>query len=236
VRGEGLEFAFAPRDASFLALGKEVGDCTADKPVRQVDRDVENIYWTVFAWFLDRQYQVLKVLWEGDFVMKLHLLPLHVATEAGEATVLALDAIETAPAFREDTRLGNPALLARKTEILHAVLREVVRMAHAMGVEQVYAERFSNTAWVRQELERLPEIYLRIGDIRKIDELEDVFELGRRVCASAGAPPPASVFMELQMKNAFLQPGVVSLKGVKSFALVAGDARLGIPMKRAFGV
>ncbi|MFB3818615.1 MAG: hypothetical protein ACE147_13210 [Candidatus Methylomirabilales bacterium] len=236
VRGEGLEFEFAPRDASFLALGKEVGDCTADKSVRQVDRDVENIYWTVFAWFLDRQYQILKVYWDGDFIMKVHLLPVHVVTEAGEATVLAVDAIETAPAFREDTRLGRPSLLERKAELFREVLAEVVRLARAMGIEQVYAERFSNAAWVRRELEQLPEIYLRIGDIRKIDELEDVFELARRVCASAEAEPPTSVFMELQMKNAFLQPGVVSVKGIKPFAVVAGDAALGIPMKRAFGV
>ncbi len=235
VRGEGLEFEFAARDASFLALGKEVGDCTADKTIRQVDREVENIYWTVFAWFLDRHYQILKVLWDGQFVMKVHLLPLHVATEKGDAMVLAVDAIETAPTLREDTSLGHTRLLERKEEIFRRVVEEVVRLAGAMNIEQVYAERFSNTAWVRHELARFPEIYLGIDDVRKVDELEDVFELATRVCAAAAAEPPRSVFMELQMKNAYLQPGVVG-KGAKAFAVLAGDARLGVPMKRAFGV
>jgi hypothetical protein len=235
-RGTGLEFELAARDASFLALGKEVGDCTADKSVRQVDREVENIYWTVFAWFLDRHYQVLKVLCDGQFVMKVHLLPVHVSTEAGDGVVLAVDAVETAPSLREDTPLGRSSLLARKAEIFGRVVEEVVRLARAMGIEHVYAERFSNTGWVRQELSRFPEVYLGIGNIGKVDELEDVFEMAKRVCASAGTAPPRSVFMELQMKNAYLQPGVVSVRGLKSFAVLAGDAGLGVPMKRAFGV
>jgi hypothetical protein len=74
VRGQGVEFEFAPRDVSFLTLGKVAGDCTADKSFRQVDRHVENIYWTVFSWFLDRHYQILKVFFDGRFIMKVHLL------------------------------------------------------------------------------------------------------------------------------------------------------------------
>jgi hypothetical protein len=105
-----------------------------------------------------------------------------------------------------------------------------------MGIEHVYAERFSNTAWVRRELERFPEVYLHIGNIQKIDELEDVFELSKRVCAAAGRERPSSIFMELQMKNTFLLPGSATVRGVKMFAVLAGDARLGMPMKRVFGV
>jgi hypothetical protein len=42
--------------------------------------------------------------------------------------------------------------------------------------------------------------------------------------------------MELQMKNTFLQAAAASSKGVKPFAVIAGDKRLGIPMKRVVGV
>ena len=111
VRGADLEFEFAPRQASFLDLGKEVGDCTADKRFWQVDRDVENIYWTVFAWFLDRHYQILKVFYNGQFILKVHLLPLLVFGQSGETIFLAVDAIETTPAFREDTPFGRTDLL-----------------------------------------------------------------------------------------------------------------------------
>jgi len=236
VRGQGIEFDFTPRDASFLELGKEVGDCTADKYFRQVDREVENIYWTVFAWFLDRNYQILRVLDDGELVMKVHLLPVLVSNGPANAVVLALDAIETTPAFREDTRASNPSLLDRKEYVFSCMLDEVRRLAHRMGIEYIYAERFSNTAWVRRELEQFPEVYVPIAQVWKIDDLEDVFGLAKRICAAADEEAPSSVFMELQMKNTFLQAAAASSKGVKSFAVIAGDKRLGVPMKRVVGV
>jgi hypothetical protein len=236
VRGRDVEVEFASRDAPFLALGKEVGDCTADKTFRQVDRDVENIYWTVFSWFLDRQYQILKVYYDGQFVMKAHLLPLLAAGQDGGQVFLAVDAVETTPVFREDTRLGQLHLLERKEYIFTQMVKKIARMAEAMGIEHVYAERFSNTAWVRRELERFPEVYLHIGNIQKVDELEDVFELAKRLCAAAKRERPHSIFMELQMKNTFLVPGAATVRGVKAFAVLAGDTRLGMPMKRVFGV
>ena len=236
VRGQVVELELAPRDASFIALGKQVGDCTADKRVRQVDQDVENIYWTVFAWLLDRNYQVLKVFYDGEFVMKVHLLPLLVAGRNGGVLVLAVDAIEATPMFREDTRAGKAVLLERREYIFSQTVKEVRRIAADMGVEHVVAERFSNTGWVRQELEHFPEVYFHIGDIRKIDELEDVFELAKRICAAAGETPPRSVFMELQMKNTFLLRGVATVRGVKTFALIAGHPGIGIPLKRVVGV
>ena len=236
VRGREVEFELASRDGSFLELGKEVGDCTADKLFRQVDREVENIYWTVFAWFLDRQYQVLRVFYEGRFVMKVHLLPLVVANRNGETAFLAVDAIETTPIFREDTRVGDADLLQRKEHVFSRVVDRVVGLAREMGIENVYAEKFSNTGWVRRELEQFPEVYLHIGDVRKIDELEDVFELAKRVCAAAEEAVPSGVFMELQMKNTYLLPGGATVKGVKAFAVLSGDAGLGIPMKKIVGV
>jgi hypothetical protein len=236
VRGQGVEFEFAPRDVSFLTLGKVAGDCTADKSFRQVDRHVENIYWTVFSWFLDRHYQILKVFFDGRFIMKVHLLPLLILNQQSEALFLAVDGIETTPAFREDTRAGDAALLDQKNDIFERVGGEVTRIAEAMGIEHVFAEKFSNTGWVRRELDQFPEVYLHISDVRKIDELEDVFELARRVCAAADEDAPTDVFMELQMKNTYLLPGGATVKGVKPFAVLAGDARVGIPMKRAIGI
>jgi hypothetical protein len=220
VRGHDVEVELVPRDTLFLALGKEVGDCTADKLFRQVDRDVENIYWTVFSWFL----------------MKVHILPMLAVDPDGGKIFLAVDAIETTPVFREDTPVGRPDLLEKKEYIFARTVEEVQRLAQTMGIEHIYAERFSNTAWVRRELQRFPEVYLHIANIQKIDELEDVFELSKRVCAAAGRERPSSVFMELQMRNTFLQAGATTVRGVKVFALLAGDARLGIAMKRVFGV
>lgn len=236
VRGRGVEADFVPRDASFLALGKEVGDCTADKLFQQVDRDVENIYWTVFSWFLDRNYQILRIYSDGQFVMKVHLLPLVALDRDGGEIFLAVDAIETTPIFREDTPVGRPELLEKREYIFARMVEEVQRLAQTMGIQHVYAERFSNTAWVRREMQRFPEVYLHVGDIQKIDELEDIFELSKRICAAAGRERPSGIFMELQMRNTFLLRGAATVRGVKVFAILAGDERLGIPMKRVFGV
>lgn len=236
VRGQGVEFEYAPRDAAFIALGRAVGDCTADKAVRQVDRDVENIYWTVFAWFLDWNYQILKVHVDGRFVMKVHLLPLSAAGRDGGTVFLGVDAIETTPGFREDTREAQADLLQRKEHIFAQVVEEVRRIAQAAGIAHVFAERFSNTTWVREELAQFPEVYLHVEDIRKIDELEDVFGLAARLAALTGQEGIRSVFMELQMKNTLLQRGATSVRGAKAFARLFGDARVGLPLKRVSGV
>jgi hypothetical protein len=38
------------------------------------------------------------------------------------------------------------------------------------------------------------------------------------------------------MKNTYLLPGGATVKGVKAFAVLSGDAGLGIPMKKIVGV
>jgi len=71
----------------------------------------------------------------------------------------------------------------------------------------------------------------------KIDQLEDVFSIADGISSSMGYDRPEEVFMELQVKNTYLSPGYINKSpGVKSFALVRGDAGDGIPMKRIIGV
>jgi hypothetical protein len=195
-----FEVEFAAR-ASYLALGKEVGDCTADKLFRQVDRDVENIYWTVFSWVLDRNYQILKVYYDGEFVMKVHLLPLLAVSGNRGEVFLAVDAIETTPAFREDTHVGHPDLLEKKEYIFSRMVQEVEGLARAMGIDHVYAERFSNTEWVRRELERFPEVYLHMGISRRSANGRCLRT--KRVCAAAGQERRQHLHGN-QMKNTFL--------------------------------
>ena len=118
VRGQGVEFEFAARDVTYLMLGKKTGDCTADKPPFQADRDIENIYWTVFPWILDRNYQILKVYYHGSFIMKAHLLPLFVHHNNVNKIILAIDAVEAVRAFRDDIQgFGREDLLQKKREI-----------------------------------------------------------------------------------------------------------------------
>lgn len=240
IRGTGIEFQWASRDHSYLALGKITGDCTADKSGFQADRDVENIYWTIFPWILDRNYQILKVFYDHTFVMKVHLLPLFVLQEnGGGRMVLAVDAIETVRALRDDLQECGPdtALLQKKAEIFQAVIDKIRTIGGKMGIRHIYAEKFSNTRWVREALDRFPEIFLHVDDMIKLDELEDVFTLSQQLCRDAGHEIPHEIFMELQMKNTSLLPRLSErVAGVKPFAIIRGQAEDGIQMKHVIGV
>lgn len=238
VQGQGVEFKFASRDKSFLELGKETGDCTADKPLFQADQEVENIYWTVFPWILDRNYQILTVYFNGEFVIKAHILPLYWASPQKSRVILAIDAIETVRAIRDD--LGphhREELIAQRDQIFQSLLDQITRIADRMGIDDVYAERFSNTPWVRDTLSQLPEIFINVNQLIKLDELEDIYELSQTLSRESGHPEVKDIFMELQMKNTSLLPSTTQkIKGIKSFAVVQGDSADGIPIKRVVGI
>jgi hypothetical protein len=237
-RKKGVEFEFATRDISYLMLGKETGDCTADKTPFQADRNIENIYWTVFPWILDRNYQILKVFHDGQFVMKVHLLPLYVFHENMDKIILAVDAIETIRGFRDDIQeCRRKELPENRKEIFHQVLQKIICIGKAMGIDNIYAEKFSNTKWVRELLDGLPEIFLHVNNLIKLDELEDIFCLAQALCKKNGMEPPKEIFMEIQMKNTALIPSVSKKNiSVKSFAVIKGRSDDGIPMKKIIGI
>jgi len=238
VSGKGVEFEYASRDLSYLMLGKKTGDCTADKSPFQADRDIENIYWTVFPWILDRNYQILKVYFQGNFVMKVHLMPLYIVQDGGGYMILAVDAIETVRSFRNDlTDQCKDDLLEHREYIFTHVIDKIRAIGKTMGVTHIYAEKFSNTPWVRDCFDKFPEIFLHVNQVIKLDELEDVFSLARDLCREMDQPLPDELFMEIQMKNTSLLPRVSKKsEGVKSFAILEGCAEDGIPMKKVIGI
>ncbi|WP_022667488.1 hypothetical protein [Desulfospira joergensenii] len=251
IRGKGIEFEYAARDGSYLSLGKSTGDCTADKRNFQADTSIENIFWTIFSWILDQNYQILKVYYNGEFIMKVHMLPLYVSDmgtsssgasnfrlQKGGHTILALDAVETIRAFRDDLpEFSKAPLLEKREKIFSSTMKKILELAGKMGIERIYAEKFSNTAWVREMYENYPEIFLHVDHIQKIDQLEDVFSLARTLCEDRGQKLPGEVFMEIQMKNIYLSSQTGSrAPGVKSFAVIKGDPGQGIPMNKVIGV
>jgi hypothetical protein len=233
-----IRFSYAPRDFSYLQLGRFFGDCTSDKRYLQNNCQTENIYWTVFSWIMDGNYQILMVTVDGKPAMKCHLLPLFVdVPQTGREIYpcLFIDAIETTAQFRtEENSIRETAepIMAQAFDCLLAKVREI---ADRMGIEAVYSERFSNTAWVRQALERLPEIYLDTKRIVKVDELEDVYCCADRFCREHGFTPPAAVFMEIQARNTYLISETI-IGSNKSFGVVRGEPQNGLPAKYAFGV
>ena len=152
--------------------------------------------------------------------------------------MLAVDAIETVRAFRDDMKAyQRHDLMENKTLVFNALIDEIRDLGDRMGFRHIYAERFSNTKWVRKRLTKFPEIFFHINNIIKIDELEDVFCLSQELCQRSGYAQPTDIFMEVQMKNTSLLPRVTSkMEGIKSFAIIKGDAYNGIPMKRVIGI
>ena len=151
LRGKGVEFDYAPRDLSYLGLGRRFGDCTSDQMRLQVDIEIENIFWTVFSWILDRNYQILRVFREGRPLVKCHLLPLCVdVPETGRSPYffLSVDAVETVPVIRmEGGQVERPDLDELRDELLRGAVAEIERIADRMGIDAVYAEKFSNAGW-----------------------------------------------------------------------------------------
>jgi hypothetical protein len=239
IRGKGIEFDYAPRDLSYLGLGRQFGDCTSDQMRLQVDIAIENIFWTVFSWIFDRNYQILRVFLDGRLLIKCHLLPLCVEVpEAGRPRYffLSLDAIETVPVIRVNSGgSGQPAFIEQRDGLMRSVVREVTQIADRIGVDAVYAEKFSNAEWVRDRLAGYPEIYLNTPRIIKIDELEDVFHCADYFCRKYGFHSPERIFMELQLKNSYLLPNRVTGHN-KSFAILRGSPKNGIPAKMVIGV
>jgi hypothetical protein len=235
---KGVEFAYAARDLSYLQLGRLFGDCTSDKRYLQTNCQTENIYWTVFSWILDCNYQILVAFIDGKPAIKCHILPLFVdvpQTEQGTYPCLFVDAIETTSQFKMEGRSAPEEATARFAYAFDCLIREVLAIADRMGISSVYSERFSNTAWVRQELEKLPEIYLDTRRIVKVDELEDVFGCASAFCSANGFTPPDAVFMEVQARNTYLISESI-IGSNKSFGVVRGDPSKGLPAKYAFGV
>ncbi len=157
VRKSGIEVTFTPRDRHFVRSGDYYGDCTAGEVRSQVDPEIANIHWTVYAWLLDPHYRVLEVLFNGRRVIKGHILPLIVHGRR----VLMLDAIETIPSIRDFLR-GKPnrnkseQIYARREELLQALFAAVEKLALKIGVSAVYVDKYSNTRWVRAAVGQLP--------------------------------------------------------------------------------
>ena len=232
---QGTGFGFSSRDRGFLALGSRIGDCTA-RPYRQIDHHTENIYWTVFPWLLDRNYQILQVFHDSHLVMKVHLLPLATYESGGLQMFLAVDAIETGVTMRHDIE-GEGKLPADVVEgILEQTRLEILRIADAMGIDDVYAELFSNNPQVRCWLQAHDRIFLDVTRLHKVDDLEDLYSLGCSLARQAGAPEPDHLFMEIQFRNTQLMSHQTQRRNIKGFASLRRRTLSGLAMGEVIGV
>jgi hypothetical protein len=164
----------------------------------QVDPEIANIHWTVYAWLLDPYYRVLDVYFHGRRVMKGHILPLIIHGRR----ILMLDAIETIPSIRDFLRGRRNRNISRKIytrrlDILQALFGAVKDLAGRMGVEAVYVDKYSNTKWVRAEVNKLPADSYHVSDVIKPFNNDLITAVVRKILnASVG-----EVKEEIQARN-----------------------------------
>lgn len=235
VADEQVSFGYPGRGSELLELGSRIGDCTA-RPYLQIDRQTENIYWTVFPWLLDPNYAILQVFWKGSLVAKAHLLPLLAYERDGAKLFLAVDAIETALPMRRDLPGEGRLEEWECQKILDTLQGEILRIADAMGVQDVFCELFSNNLMVRQWLERFERVYLDVNSIHKVDELEDLYLFARQLSRKHGMPEPDHLFMELQFRNIQLMSHQTARRNMKGFACLRAGRLSGKAMNQVVGI
>jgi hypothetical protein len=156
-RRDDIELAYTSHDEEYIFSGDHYGECTASQVRKQVDPNIANIHWTVYSWILNPYYRIIDLYYQGEKLLKGHILPLIIHRRR----ILMLDAIEVAPKLRERVRgKDNPYFDKRFTDIRQALLQKLFEqckdLAQKMGVDSVYVEMFSNAEWVNQEIDKLP--------------------------------------------------------------------------------
>lgn len=168
-----LDFEFAPRTVDYIDLGTRYGDCTSRNRSTQVD-EVPNIFWTIASYSMDIFHQVQELRIDGDPLMKAHITPCFFRGEPA----LNIDAFETTLKIRDyksnrdpiPNPTCDPVLFKRKKEFFDLSLDRIRQLAHAMGIETVICDGYSNTQWARQEIEQYPS---NIYHIREYHPLYD---------------------------------------------------------------
>lgn len=229
IRKKGIEVALAARDGAFLHSGDYYGDCTASEVRSQVDPEIANIHWTVYAWLLDPYYRVLEVYFHGRRVLKGHILPLIVHGRR----VLMLDAIETIPSIRDflrgrRNRNISQSIYARRHDLLQALFDTVRELARRMGVQAVYVDRYSNTRWVREAVARLPADSYHVSDVVKPFKNELVAAGIRKILDTSAGGVTAEVqarnisLMDQQLRPNYKEVGVLMGRRKDYFIAVRG--------------
>lgn len=173
ARDERLDFEYAPRTRDFLDVGTRYGDCTSRDKIKQVDQ-VPNVFWSIASYMTDIFHQVQELRINGEPLMKVHLAPCFFRGEPA----LNVDAIETSLRIRDfksnrdpiPNPSCDPELFARRKEFYDLTFERIRHLADMMGIETIICDGYSNTQWVRQELEQFPSTVYHMNEYRSLYE------------------------------------------------------------------
>lgn len=215
---EGIELAYFTQDDQYIYSGDHYGECTASTVKKQVNPNAANIHWTVYSWILNPYYRIIDVYYNGEKLLKGHILPLIIHNRK----VLMIDAIEVVPKLRKqvrgkDNKFFDPELFNIRKALLQRLFDKCNDLAQAMLVDSIYVEMFSNADWVNQEITELP------GDSYHVDAVTVPFgsEVIARNIEKLLGVPPGDVIFEVQAKNHGLMDQQMK-RGYKATGVLAG--------------
>jgi hypothetical protein len=221
LKNDGIEFAYFPQDDQYIYSGDHYGECTASTVKKQVDPNVANIHWTVYSWILNPYYRVIDVFYQGEKLLKGHILPLIIHNRK----ILMIDAIEVVPKLRKrvrgkDNKYFDPELFNLRKDLLQKLFDKCENLAQEMLVDAIYVEMFSNADWVNQEITELP------GDSYHVDTV--IVPFGNEVIArnieKLQGYPPEDVIFEVQAKNHGLMDQQMK-RGYKATGVLTGQRK-----------
>ncbi len=220
-KNRGIEVVYTPRTKRFFTLGDLYRDCTAMEDKKQIELNMTNIHWTVYAWMLDPYYRVLEAHVDGDSVIKGHITPLIIQ---GKRT-LALDAIEAVPKIRDvikdrPNHYMSQELFDRRYDILEALFETTKHIGEDMGVDQVLVEKFSGTSWIRDALNALPPSFYHVSEIEKPFGTEVISKIASEILGIEGI----HAMEEIQFVNLHLADQGLRY-GYKEAGILSGESQ-----------
>jgi hypothetical protein len=172
-----------------------------------------------YAWLLDPFYRVLEVYFDGEPVLKGHVLPLVIRGRPA----LAIDAIEVVPPLR-DIIGGKPnpylsdRLFQHRKAVLEALFTQARSLAGQVGAETLYVDKFSSARWVREAVDLFPRTTYHVRDVFKPFGTEPVAALVREILGGDFGP----VCEEIQATNLALMDQGLRF-GFKEIGVIDGD-------------
>ena len=221
----------------FAYLGDLYGDCTANKHSRQLNVDLTNIHWTVYAWLLNPYYRVLEVCArKGDGLVKAHVTPLVIH----DRKILMVDAVESVTKMRSELRgvpnkdFDRDFFQAHHEEIFEMLVERCLDLGRLVGAEAVYADLYSNSTWINRALSAFPTDGYHISEVEQTFGGDRIADNARLLLRSLGLAQDATALpdarVEIQAVNCSLMEQY-TIRNHKEVAVLGGlrqDWRLGL--------
>ncbi|MDR1941814.1 MAG: hypothetical protein LBQ47_05765, partial [Endomicrobium sp.] len=137
VKGEGIEFKLSGRNLENYNIGYLTGDCTGDLAEGTNRENYRS------RWLMDKDYEVVEVFINGDFVARFDYIG---GTADGEKAIF-IHAQEDIPGFRD----GTSSHKAQRETAYYKAIEFIIGFAGRNGYKDVYINSVSNSNLIKEK-------------------------------------------------------------------------------------